>query len=344
MNVLLTGGAGFIGTACVVALAEAGHRTVVLDNLANSSRDAIERCRDLIDIPLVFAELDVRSASGVQSVIEEHGIDAVIHLAGMKSVSESVERPVAYYDNNVGGTIALLNAMEATGVRNLVFSSSCTVYAPGPERFHEGSALGPTNPYGRTKLIVEEMIHDLCRADPRWNALNLRYFNPIGAHPSGRIGEDPRGIPSNLVPFVSQVAVGQRELVTVYGADYPTRDGTAERDYIHVMDLAEGHVAALRALPGAGCLTVNLGTGRPHSVLEVITEYERACGRPIPRRIGPRRPGDVAVSCADASLAQRLLGWQATRTLAEMCRDAWNWQSRNPLGYTPTNPVHEPGS
>ncbi len=330
MNVLLTGGAGYVGTACVVALAQAGMRPVVLDNLVNSSALAIERCARLVGGSVEFAELDVRDVAGVRALLERQRIDAVIHLAGLKSVAESTERPVAYYDNNVSGTVALLEAMEGAGVSSLVFSSSATVYAEGTPPYREDAALGPSNPYGNTKLCIETMLRDVQRADPRWNVAILRYFNPVGAHPSGAIGESPRGTPNNLVPLISQVAAGKREMVTVYGADYPTRDGTAERDYIHVMDLAEGHVAALRALPGAGCLTVNLGTGRPHSVLEVITEYERACGRPIPRRIGPRRPGDVAVSCADASLAQRLLGWQATRTLAEMCRDAWNWQSNEP--------------
>ncbi|WP_282041233.1 UDP-glucose 4-epimerase GalE [Halomonas alimentaria] len=335
-SVLITGGAGYIGSHTVLALLEAGHRVVVLDNLCNASRESLRRVERLSGRTLDFVQGDIRDRALLDRLFNAHAVSAVIHFAGLKAVGESVAQPLAYYENNVAGTLVLCQAMQAAGVTRLVFSSSATVYGDGhPMPLHEGLPTGhPTNPYGRSKLMVEELLRDLAASDPRWSIGLLRYFNPVGAHPSGEIGEDPRGIPNNLLPYVAQVAVGRRERLAVYGSDYPTPDGTGVRDYIHVMDLAEGHLCALNALQACrGVQAWNLGTGQGHSVLEVVKAFERASGRAVPYRIEPRRAGDVAACWADASLAERELGWKARRGLAAMMADTWRWQKQNPQGY-----------
>jgi UDP-glucose 4-epimerase len=334
-RILVTGGAGYIGSTTCVALLEAGYELVVVDNLANSSRVSLDRVLELAPGQLSFHEVDIRDSVGLNAVFSAAPIDAVIHFAGFKAVGESVAIPLAYYDTNVVGTVNLLQVMQQHDVRNLVFSSSATVYGD-PEQLPigEASPLSASNPYGRTKLIIEDMLRDLAAADPSWTIALLRYFNPVGAHPSGRIGEDPSGTPNNLMPFIMQVAVGRRKELVVFGNDYPTRDGTCIRDYIHVMDLAEGHLAALRALNEVeGCMAINLGTGTGSTVLEVFEAAQHTVGRDIPMRIGGRRPGDASACFADSSLAARLFDWRATRTLDEMCIDAWRWQSMNPDGY-----------
>jgi UDP-glucose 4-epimerase len=337
MRVLVTGGAGYIGSHTCVSLVEAGHEPVVMDNLSNASPRVLDRLRELTGAEIPFVEADIRDAGRVAEVLDACGIEAVIHFAALKAVGESVEKPLEYFDNNIGGTIHLLQAMSAAGVGRLVFSSSCTVYGdPETVPVDESAPLGAANPYGRTKLVMEELIRDLCRCDARFSATLLRYFNPVGAHPSGRIGEDPRGVPQNLVPYVSQVAVGRREKLRVFGGDWPTHDGTGVRDYIHVVDLAEAHVAALHHLetmPGGDVLAVNLGTGRGHSVLEVVEAFEEASGRPIPYEVVERRPGDVAKVWADAALARSVLQWEARLGLNAMCADAWRWQQQNPNGF-----------
>jgi UDP-glucose 4-epimerase len=316
---------------------EAGWRVVVLDNLANSSVVAVDRVRALAgaDARLVFVEGDIRIPADLDRAFTEAGdASAVIHFAGLKAVGESVAEPLRYYDNNVGGTVALLDAMVRHGVRDLVFSSSATVYGQ-PEHLPitEDSPLGATNPYGRTKVVIEEMLRDLSTTGG-WRIALLRYFNPVGAHPSGRIGEDPVGIPNNLMPYIMQVAVGRREHLTVHGDDYPTPDGTAVRDYLHVVDLAEGHVAALEHIERIeGAVAINLGTGVGSSVLDVVHAASDAIGRELPYVVGPRRPGDAVAVWADPGLAASMLGWRATRTLTEMCADHWRWQSTNPDGY-----------
>jgi UDP-glucose 4-epimerase len=334
VNVLVTGGAGYIGSHSCVELLAAGHDVVVLDNLDNSSPVALERVRELAG-PVEFHEGDVRDGATLDRIFALHAIDAVVHFAGLKAVGESVVEPLRYYDNNVGGTGALLAAMAVHGVHWIVFSSSATVYgAPAVVPITEGAPLAPINPYGRTKLVVEQMVHDVVATSPEWRAVLLRYFNPVGAHPSGRIGEDPRGIPNNLMPFTMQVAAGRHDEVRVFGDDYSTPDGTGVRDYVHVVDLARGHVDALRALDTIeGCRPVNLGTGRGYSVLEVLDAASAAVGRELPRRVVARRPGDAAVVYADPTLAASLLGWRAERTLADMARDHWRWQRENPNGY-----------
>lgn len=333
--VLVTGGLGYIGAHTCVALAEAGRDFVVVDNLANSSSAVLERLAGLTGRAPTFVHGDIRDIALLCATMREHAVDSVIHFAGSKAVGESVGRPLRYYDNNVGGSMALLAAMAATGVRTLIFSSSATVYAQsGRMPLAESAALGASSPYGRSKLFVEHMLADLCASDPAWSAVCLRYFNPVGAHPSARIGESPRGVPNNLMPYIAQVAVGRRERLNVFGDDYETRDGTGVRDYVHVLDVAEGHVRALDHLQRArGYAAINLGTGRGVSVLEMLREYERASGRAIAFQMAPRRPGDVAQCWADVSLAQRLLGWQARRSLAQMCEDSWRWQRDNPQGY-----------
>lgn len=334
-RILVTGGAGYIGSTTCVALLEAGYELVVVDNLANSSRVSLDRVLELAPGQLSFHQVDIRDTPGLNAAFAAAPIDAVIHFAGFKAVGESVAMPLAYYDTNVVGTVNLLQVMQQHDVRNLVFSSSATVYGD-PEQLpiEEGSPLSASNPYGRTKLIIEDMLRDLAAADPSWTIAMLRYFNPVGAHPSGRIGEDPSGIPNNLMPFIMQVAVGRRKELVVFGNDYPTRDGTCIRDYIHVMDLAEGHLAALRALIEIdGCMAINLGTGTGSTVLEVLEAAQQTVGHDIAMRIGDRRPGDASACFADSSLAARLLDWRATRTLNEMCIDAWRWQSMNPDGY-----------
>ncbi|MGY3128161.1 UDP-glucose 4-epimerase [Agrococcus sp. UYP33] len=334
MRVLLTGGAGFIGSHTAIALAEHGHSPVVLDDLSNASPAAIERAGRLagVEIPMVAGDAGDRELVG--RVLDEHDIDAVIHFAGLKAVGESVAKPLTYYRVNLGSAIATLEAMAAHGVDRFVFSSSATVYEQPGELLREDAPVGIDlpNPYGRTKAMIEAIIADAAAADPSLRAAVLRYFNPVGAHESGDIGEDPKGVPNNLMPFIAQVAAGERERLRIYGDDYDTADGTGVRDYIHVSDLAEGHVAALEALE-PGVLTVNLGTGIGGSVLDVLRAFERAVGHALPSEVVARRPGDAPVSTADPTLARERLGWQATRTLDDAARDAWRWQQRNPRGY-----------
>ncbi|WP_306232633.1 UDP-glucose 4-epimerase GalE [Agrococcus beijingensis] len=334
MRVLLTGGAGYIGSHTAIALLARGHRVVVLDDLVNASEVALERAARIAgaEIPLVVG--DAADVDLVRSVLREHRIDAVIHFAGLKAVGESVAEPLRYYGVNLGTAIGTLQAMAAEGVERFVFSSSATVYEqPGP-LLREDAPVGIAleNPYGRTKAMIESIVTDAAAADGRLQAALLRYFNPVGAHESGDIGEDPKGIPNNLMPYIAQVAAGERERLRVFGDDYDTPDGTGVRDYIHVVDLAEGHVAALEAL-APGVLTVNLGTGQGATVLEVLRAFERAVGRELPFEVVDRRPGDAAVSTADPSRAHEVLGWRARRTLDDAVRDAWRWQSRNPRGY-----------
>jgi UDP-glucose 4-epimerase len=337
MRVLVTGGTGYIGSHTAVSLVEAGHEPILYDNLSNSSPRVVDRLEEITGARLAFVEGDVRDRAGVARLLRDRGIEAVIHFAALKAVGESVEQPLAYFDNNISGTIHLLQAMGDAGVGRLVFSSSCTVYGdPEHVPVDESAPLGAANPYGRTKLVMEQLIGDLCRCDPRYRATLLRYFNPAGAHPSGGIGEDPRGVPGNLVPFVGQVAVGRRERLSVFGGDWPTPDGTGIRDYLHVMDLAEAHVAALEYLDrmeDGAVLPLNLGTGTGHSVLEVLRAFEKAVGREIPHEVVGRRAGDIARVWADPSRARTLLGWEAGRTLDEMCADAWRWQTMNPGGF-----------
>jgi UDP-glucose 4-epimerase len=327
--ILVTGGAGYIGSHTCVTLAAAGYDTVVLDDFSNARRSVRSRLAKVVGRPITFHEGDVGDVALVQRLLATHQISAVVHFAAFKAVGESVKEPLRYYKNNVGGTMALLQAMRRAGVGNLVFSSSATVYGnPNSVPIQENFPLLATNPYGWTKLLVEQLLADVVASEPEfWRVARLRYFNPVGAHPSGLIGEDPRGEPNNLLPFVAQVAMGARPFVNVWGDDYPTPDGTGVRDYIHVMDLAEGHVAALEYLQKhPGLLTVNLGTGRGTSVLEMIRAFNRGSGKLIPYQVAPRRPGDVAECWADPSLAQHLLGWRATRSIDEICIDAWRWQ------------------
>jgi UDP-glucose 4-epimerase len=336
MAVLVTGGAGYIGSHTCVELLGAGYDVVVMDNLSNSSGEAIARAERIAGKRARFYEADVCDAAECERVFAENGgIDAVIHFAALKAVGESVERPLDYYANNITGTTEILKAMRRHGVNSFVFSSSCTVYGdpasvPVREDFPISEAMSP---YGATKIFIERILRDICAAEPSFTAVQLRYFNPIGAHPSGLMGEDPRGIPNNLVPYVARVAVGSLDYVRVFGDDYPTPDGTGVRDYIHVADLARGHVAALRHAGEGGEFVYNLGTGRGYSVLEVIAAFERACGRPIPYKICPRRPGDIAEIYGDASKAERELGWKARHGIGDMCADSWRWQSSNPDGY-----------
>ncbi len=332
--ILVTGGTGYIGSHTVVELLAAGKDVLILDNYANSSPKVLERIAKISGRAPAFREGDIRDVDGLRALFAAHRIEAVIHFAGLKAVGESVEQPLTYYDNNVNGTLCLLQAMRQAGVRRLVFSSSATVYGdPHRVPIREDFPLQATNPYGRSKLMVEEMLRDLQRAEADWQIAILRYFNPVGAHPSGLIGENPNGIPNNLMPFVAQVAVGKRAQLSVFGNDYPTPDGTGVRDYIHVVDLAQGHLAALAALARSGqSLTVNLGTGQGYSVLDMVRAFEAASGRPVPYQIVARRAGDIATCYADPQLAGELLGWQARRGIGEMCADAWRWQSMNPDG------------
>ncbi len=339
MRILVTGGAGYIGSHTCVELLNAGHEVVVVDNLSNSKEEALRRVGELAGPEaaqrLTFHRVDLLDRAALDAVFSRAPVDAVIHFAGLKAVGESVSIPLRYYHNNVTGTLILCEVMAAHGVRNLVFSSSATVYGePARVPITEDFPLSATNPYGRSKLMIEDILRDLGRADPAWNAILLRYFNPVGAHASGRIGEDPTGIPNNLMPFVAQVAVGRLPELRVFGNDYPTADGTGVRDYIHVVDLALGHLAALdRLSANPGVVAYNLGTGRGYSVLEVVAAFEQATNRRVPYRIVARRPGDVAVSYADPTRAQAELGWRAVRGLADMCADTWRWQSQNPNGY-----------
>lgn len=335
--ILVTGGAGYIGSHTLVELLNEGYEAVVIDDLSNSSEVALKRVEKITGKKLVaFYQGDVKDAKLLDSIFETHPIEAVIHFAAFKAVGESVQKPVEYYQNNLGGTLELVRAMRDHGVSSFVFSSSATVYGePDSVPVTEESPLKePTNPYGRSKLINEQMLRDVQKAYPNWNVMLLRYFNPIGAHPSGLIGEDPKGIPNNLVPYVAKVAVGQIESVRVFGNDYPTPDGTGIRDYIHVVDLARGHVAALDYMRGkTGVHVFNLGTGNGYSVLEVVKAFGEACGRELPYNIVPRRPGDVAELYCDAARAKELMGWEAQYTLKDMCEDVWRWQSANPNGY-----------
>lgn len=334
MSVLVTGGAGYIGSHTCVELLAAGVEVTVFDNFCNSHPESLARVERIAGKSLRRVRGDVRDGAALVAALQESKADAVIHFAGLKAVGESVASPLAYYDNNVLGTLRLLEAMNECRIRTLVFSSSATVYGE-PQRLPltEDHPLSATNPYGRTKLMIEDILRDLYRSDTSWRLGILRYFNPVGAHASGLIGEDPMGIPNNLLPFVAQVAVGRQEFLRVWGNDYPTPDGTGVRDYIHVVDLALGHVKALDFLRDRTGLTVNLGTGTGYSVLDMVQAFERACGRPIPYRIAPRRSGDIASCFADPKLAFDLLGWKAEKGLDVMCKDAWRWQSANPTGY-----------
>jgi UDP-glucose 4-epimerase len=338
MKVLVTGGAGYIGSHTTLSLLKGGHDVVVLDNLSNSKVESLRRVEEISGRHVDFRKVDLLDVPALDEVLGEFRFDAVIHFAGLKAVGESVEKPLAYYQNNVVGTLNLLHGMDRAGVRTLVFSSSATVYGASEHvPLNEDEPLNASNPYGRTKEQIEDILSDLGAADPRWRIALLRYFNPAGAHASGRIGEDPQGTPNNLLPFVAQVAVGRREKVTVFGADYPTPDGTGIRDYIHVMDLAAGHIAALGFLTRqSGVFRWNLGTGRGSSVLEVIQTFGEAAGQTIKHEFADRRRGDAAVSYADPSAAFADLNWSADRTLAQMCEDHWRWQRNNPLGYTTT--------
>ena len=334
-TVLLTGAAGYIGSHTWLALQEAGFAVVGIDDFSNSSPEVLKRLQRLSGQVPVFERMSVCDASAMGSLFSRHRIDAVVHFAAFKAVGESTEKPLAYYANNVGGLVTTCQAMLTAACRRMVFSSSATVYGEPEELpLREDSPLSATSPYGQTKLMSETILCDLGAADPQWQTACLRYFNPVGAHESGLIGEDPRGTPNNLMPYVAQVAVGRRARLSVFGGDYPTLDGTGVRDYIHVQDLAEGHVAALRhLLDTPGSVTVNLGTGRGHSVLELVAAYAAASGRALPYDIVPRRPGDVAACYADPSLARDVLDWQARHDLARMCADSWRWQTLNPNGF-----------
>ena len=333
--ILVTGGAGYIGSHTCVELLNAGHDVTVFDNFSNSNPESLRRVERIAGRKPTLVQGDIRDAAALGAVLADSQATAVIHFAGLKAVGESVAKPLEYYDNNVVGTLRLVEAMGAAGVRTLVFSSSATVYGD-PQRLPltEDHPLSATNPYGRSKLAIEEILRDLHTSDPAWRIALLRYFNPVGAHASGLIGEDPRGIPNNLLPYVAQVAVGKREFLNVWGDDYPTPDGTGVRDYIHVVDLALGHLKALlRLRDSAGCFAVNLGTGTGYSVLDMVRAFETASARPVPYRIAPRRPGDIASCYADPAAALALLGWKAVRGLDAMCQDAWRWQSANPHGF-----------
>lgn len=329
--ILVTGGAGYIGSHTCIELARAGREFVVLDNFSNSTHAVLDRMAQIIGRPVRWHEGDIRDAAALDKIFAELPVSAVLHFAGLKAVTESISRPIDYFECNVHGSIALMGAMQRAGCKTLVFSSSATVYGPDqPMPVAEGAPCAVSNPYGRTKLVVEELLHELGRTDSQWRIATLRYFNPTGAHPSGLIGESPLGTPSNLMPLVCQVAAGARPVVQIFGDDYPSLDGTGVRDFVHVMDLAEGHIAALDFLTkNSARIVVNLGTGRGTSVLEVIKAFERISGRRVPYEIVPRRTADIGISFADASLAQELLGWVAKRDIDDMCRDAWRWQAAN---------------
>ncbi len=335
-TILITGGAGYIGSHACVEFLNAGYDVVVLDNLCNSSAKSLERVKELTGCDFAFVQGDIRDRPLLDKLFRDHDIDAVIHFAGLKAVGESVAQPLMYYDNNIAGSVTLFEAMQSAGVKTVVFSSSATVYGdpasvPIREDFPVG---GTTNPYGTSKLFIEKILQDVAIADPAWKIALLRYFNPVGAHKSGRIGEDPRGIPNNLMPYIAQVAVGRREHLNVFGNDYPTPDGTGVRDYIHVVDLAVGHVKAVEKLAdGPGVRIWNLGTGQGYSVVQMAKAFEKASGRPVPYQFAPRRAGDIAQCWADPARAERELGWSAQRGLDEMCEDTWRWQSQNPQGF-----------
>ncbi|MBQ7117565.1 MAG: UDP-glucose 4-epimerase GalE [Clostridia bacterium] len=336
MSILVTGGAGYIGSHTCIELIKAGYDVVVVDNFYNSKREALKRTADLSGKPVTFYECDIRDEKGLDKIFKAEKIDAVIHFAGLKAVGESCQKPLEYYDNNIAGTLVLCDVMKKNGCKKIVFSSSATVYgmnnvSPLKESMPTG---GTTNPYGTTKFMIEIILSDLFKSDKEWSICLLRYFNPIGAHESGRIGEDPNGIPNNLMPFITQVAIGKRECLSVFGDDYDTHDGTGVRDYIHVVDLASGHVKALQRVLGKSGLDVyNLGTGTGYSVLDVVKAFEKASGVKINYKIAPRRPGDIAVCYSDPTKAYEELGWKAERGIEEMCADSWRWQSQNPNGY-----------
>lgn len=334
-NILLTGGTGYIGAHTAVVLIESGHTPILLDNFSNSTPKVAERIQVITGVKPVVIEQDVLNTLGLVDVLKTHDIQAVIHFAAHKAVGESVEKPLSYYQNNVVGTLSVLDAMKQANVRHIVLSSSATVYGEhGVPPMSEDAPLSATNPYGQTKVMMEQIIRDVAVADNTLRYAMLRYFNPVGAHPSGQIGEHPRGVPNNLMPYVQQVAIGLREKLSVFGNDYPTADGTGERDYIHVMDLARGHVLAVNhLLAGNDSFTVNLGTGKPVTVLQMVQAFEQASGKPIAYTIAPRRAGDVASVYANPELARQLLGFATDYTISDMCRDAWVWQSRNPNGY-----------
>lgn len=338
MSILITGGAGYLGSHCCVSFIERGYDVVVFDNLRNSNPEALRRIEAITGIKPKFEQGDVRDQAALETVLKRHDCDGVIHFAGLKAVGESSQDPLSYYDNNVIGTHRLLSAMSAVGTHRLIFSSSATVYGePKSLPLTEEHSLNPVNPYGRTKLIVEDMLRDLAASNPAWRVGVLRYFNPVGAHSSGLLGEDPQGVPNNLMPFIAQVAVGRRKQLSVFGGDYPTRDGTGVRDYIHVVDLVEGHLRAYEKLSALGssenCFSVNLGTGNGYSVLEMIRAFERGANQPIPFEIVARREGDVSEFYADTQKATEFLAWSAERDLDDMCSDTWNWVRKNPGGY-----------
>jgi UDP-glucose 4-epimerase len=333
--VLVTGGAGYIGSHTCVELLNAGYEVLVLDNLSNASRQSLERIEQITSKKVSFIEGDIRDKTKLQEIFQNYRVDSVIHFAGLKAVGESVSKPLEYYDNNINGTLVLLETMQEYGCKKIVFSSSATVYGdPHATPIKEDFPLSATNPYGRTKLFIEYILRDLYASDPSFKIVILRYFNPIGAHKSGLIGEDPEGIPNNLLPFISQTAVGKREYLSVFGDDYATKDGTGVRDYIHVVDLSLGHIKALEKLDTLDeLLIVNLGTGKGYSVLEAVAAFEKASGKKVPYKIAPRRSGDIAECFADPGYAKEVLGWHATRGIEEMCEDAWRWQSQNPEGF-----------
>lgn len=336
MNVLVTGGAGYIGSHTCVELLDSGHTPIVLDNLCNSGAESLRRVEQITGKSVTFVEGDVRDTAVLERIFDDYAIDCVIHFAGLKAVGESVAQPLRYYENNLGATMSLVGVMSRRGVKKLIFSSSATVYSADNEMpLREDSRTGNcTNPYGWTKYMGEQILRDVARADGEWSVLQLRYFNPVGAHESGLLGEDPDGVPNNLMPYISQTAVGRREQLRVFGADYPTPDGTGVRDYIHVVDLAKGHVAALDYLMcHTGEAVFNLGTGKGYSVLEMVQAFQQASGKAVPYVITERRVGDLAVCYADPAKSREVLGWQAERSLADMCADAWRWQSQNPDGY-----------
>ncbi|CCZ40662.1 uDP-glucose 4-epimerase [Clostridium sp. CAG:122] len=335
MKILVTGGAGFIASHTNVELLNAGYDVVVVDNLVNSSRESVARVEELTGKKISFYEEDLLNEKAIDAIFEKENIDSVIHFAALKAVGESCQIPLRYFDNNLTGTLNLLKVMEKHGVKSIVFSSSATVYGkPESVPIREDFPLSVSNPYGRTKLIIEDMLRDIYKSDNEWDIALLRYFNPIGAHESGMIGENPHGIPNNLLPYVAKVAAGQLECVNVFGDDYDTPDGTGVRDYIHVVDLATGHIKALEKLvTHPGLVTYNLGTGVGYSVLDIIKNFEKACGKEIPYKITPRRPGDIDMCYADPTKAKEELGWEATRSIDKMCEDAWRWQTKNPNGY-----------
>jgi UDP-glucose 4-epimerase len=334
MTVMLAGGAGYIGSHTCVEFLQNGDDIVVFDNLSNSSQTSLERVAEICGRSVAFEQGDIRDKAAVLHVLKKHKCDLVVHFAGLKSVNESVADPLHYFDVNVGGTVKLLEAMAEAGVKRLIFSSTAAVYGqPQYLPFDEKHPLAPTTPYGESKLMVERILEALCVSDPEWSIAQLRYFNPVGAHESGLIGEDPQDVPNNLMPYVAQVAMGQRPHLAVYGDDYDTPDGTGVRDFIHVVDLARGHMKCAAALARGELMTINLGTGEGHSVLELVSSFKRASNRQIPYKIEDRRPGDVATSFADPRLAEEKLGWKAEKGLFDMCRDSWNWVSKNPTGY-----------